>query len=377
MASPSTPSFAATVRKSLLTAFQVGVTLFALYWVFRKPADRASMLADLRAADPRWLLLSLVASAFSPLSAAYRWGLLLRVQGIWLSWKRVAQLYMIGSFFNLFLLGSTGGDAVKLVYLLRQVEPKKRAGGVMAVGIDRVIGLMALIILATVFVILRYHWLTQTPAAAGLLATFALIIGSGALGIVAAAAVVGLRLADKLPAAMPGRTKILEGAAAVQAYARSWPTVIRCVFISMGGHASFFCTYYCAARGLHAVISFWDMAVILPIVNTIIALPISVSGVGVRENLYVHLLGDLCGISKPLATSISIVGFLSSVIFYGLLGGVFYLFYRAEDGVQPLPAHPDEIEVQVLEDTIMHPTDADASAQMDGQYQAPEPSTEH
>ncbi len=345
------------MRKSLLTAFQVGVTLFALYWVFRKPADRATMLADLRAADPRWLALALIAAAFSPISAAYRWGLLLRVQGIRLTWKRVTQLYMIGSFFNLFLLGSTGGDAVKLVYLLRQVEPKKRAGGVMAVGIDRVIGLMALIILATIFVLLRYRWLTQTPAAAGLLATFALIIGSGALGIVAAAAVVGLRLADKLPAAMPGRTKILEGAAAVQAYARSWPMVIRCILVSMVGHASFFCTYYCAARGLHALVSFWDMAVILPIVNTIIALPISVSGVGVRENLFVRLLGDLCGVSKPLATSISIVGFLSSVIFYGLLGGVFYLFYRSADGEPLLPAHPDEVETQVLEDTIMHATD--------------------
>ncbi len=353
--SPAPPSLATTVRKAALTTLQVAVTLFALYWVFRKPGDRAAMLRDLHAADWRWLLLSLLASAISPLSATIRWGWLLRVQDIRLSWKRVTQLYMIGSFFNLFLLGSTGGDAIKLVYLLRQVEPKKRAGGVMAVGMDRVIGLLALIILATVFVILRYRWLTQTPAAAGLLATFALIIGSGALGVVVTGAVVGLRVADKLPAGLPGRTKILEGAAAVQTYARSWPAIIKCILISFCGHASFFCTYYCAARALHAGISFWDMAVILPIVNTIIALPISVSGVGFRETLYIRLLGDLCGISAPLATSISIVGFLSSVIFYGLLGGVFYLFYRSSDDTRPLPAHPEEVEAQVVEDTLIHP----------------------
>lgn len=351
MSSPATPTFAATARKMLLTALQVGVTLFALYWIFRKPDVRAGMLAALRQADPKWLLLSLLAAAISPIAATLRWGLLLRVQDIRLSWMRVTQLYMIGNFFNLFLLGSTGGDAVKLFYLLRLVEPKKRAGAVMAVGIDRVIGLMALIVLATVLVISRYHWLTQTKAASALLASFALIIGSGALGIVVTGAVVGLRLTDKLPAAMPGRTKILEGAAAIQTYARSWPSVISCMFISFCGHSSFFFTYYCAARGLRTAISFWDMSVILPIVNTIIALPISVSGVGVRENLFVRLLGDLCGVGKGQAVSISIVGFASSVIFYGLLGGIFYLFYRSSDGVPPLPAHPEEVEAEVVEET--------------------------
>jgi uncharacterized protein (TIRG00374 family) len=366
MASPSTPSFAATLRKSLLIAFQVAVTLFALYWVFRKPEDRASMAKALREANVYWLLLALLGSALSPAAATFRWGLLLRVQDIRLGWKRITQLYMIGSFFNLFLLGSTGGDAIKMFYLVRQVESKKRAGAIMSVGMDRVIGLLALIILATVFVILRYRWLTRTPEAAALLASFALILSSAAMGIITLVAVVGLRLADKLPAAMPGRTKILEGAASIQAYGRSWPTIISCIFISFCGHSSFFFTYYCAARGLHVMVSFWDMAVILPIVNTIIALPISVSGVGVRENLYVTLLGDLCGIGKAQAVTISLVGFFSSVIFFGLLGGVFYLFYRSSAGVPPLPAHPDEVEAQVLEDTLVHPIDAAAAGGENG-----------
>ena len=46
--------------------------------------------------------------------------------------------------------------------------------------------------------------------------------------------------------------------------------------------------------------------------------------------------------------TISLVGFFSTVIFYGLLGGVFYLFYRAEPGVPALPAHPDEFEAGLI-----------------------------
>jgi uncharacterized membrane protein YbhN (UPF0104 family) len=340
------------MKKTLLTVVQIAVTLFALYWVFRKPEDRASMMVAMRQAQVGWLLLALAAGAISPFAATLRWGLLLRVQGINLGWMRVTQLYMIGTFFNLFLLGSTGGDAIKMFYLLRQVEPGKRAGGVMSVAIDRVLGLLALIILATVFVVVRYRWLTQTPRAAALLASFALILGGAAMGMLVTVTIVGFRLADKLPAGMPGRAKILEAAVACESYGRSWRVILQGILISSLGHSSFFVTYYCAARALRATISFWDMTVILPIVNTIIALPISVSGVGVRENLFVTLLQDLCGIGKGQAVPISIVGFVCTVIFYGLLGGVFYLFYRSSAGAPPPPAHPEALEEQVLEGIV-------------------------
>ena len=80
--------------------------------------------------------------------------------------KRVSEFYMVGAFFNLFLLGSTGGDAVKAFYVLRESPPERRAGAILAVIMDRLLGLLALILLAAVFISFRYSWLTRTPEAA-------------------------------------------------------------------------------------------------------------------------------------------------------------------------------------------------------------------
>ena len=62
------------------------------------------------------------------------------------------------------------------------------------------------------------------------------------------------------------------------------------IVISFVGHSSFFFCYYYASKALHAGVRFVDMAVILPIINTIVALPVSVSGVGVRESLFKTLI---------------------------------------------------------------------------------------
>ena len=92
------------------------------------------------------------------------------------------------------------------------------------------------------------------------------------------------------------------------------------------------------------------MSVVLPIVNTFVALPISMSGVGVRETLMVRFLGDLCGVPQEKAVPISIIGFLCTVIFYGLVGGIVYLFFRSEAGA--VPAHVEEVEAAMENESL-------------------------
>jgi uncharacterized protein (TIRG00374 family) len=333
------------MKKILLTLLQVAVTAFALYWVFKDPKQRADMANAFRHADKGWLLAALAASVFSPMAAVVRWRSLLHVQKIYLSWFRVLQFYMVGAFFNLFLLGSTGGDAVKIFYLLREPATQgKRTGAVFAVIMDRVIGLLALIIMASVLVGIRYRWLTTTPRSAALLASFGFIMVGAVIMVVLTLAVMKLNLIDKLPARMPGRTKIIELAAAFQVYAHAWRATLGGIAVSFVGHGSFFFTNYFAARAVKADVSLLDISVIMPIVNTIVSLPISVSGVGVRENLFKNLLGDLCGVGADKAVPISVIGFLCSTIFFGLMGGVFYFFFRSSAGA---PANVEQLQEQL------------------------------
>ena len=342
------------MKKIILTTLQIAVTVFALYWVFRKPETRHGMSVALHEASIPWLLAALVAGSLSPLAASVRLWLLLRVQNPATSLWGMLQLCMTGMFFNLFLPGSTGGDAVKFFYLLRGTRPEQRAGIILAVVMDRLLGLLALIIMATVFLAWRYQWLTQTHETTSLVNGFTLILfaAGGAISFVFVA--VQLRLVDRLPAHMPGRTKFVELAGAIMLYTRAWPLTLAGIGISAVGHSSFFFTYYFASNALRAGVSFVDMTVLLPIVNTIVALPISLSGVGVREGLFTTLLGNLCHVPPGQAATISIIGSICTVFFYGLLGGLFYLFFRSAAG--SVPAHVQEVEAReeeaVLPDII-------------------------
>ncbi len=353
------------MKKIIVTTLQIAVTVFALYVVFRKPGSFTGTVNVVRQADPLWLLAALLAGTLSPITATIRWWMLMRVQKVGIGIGRVAQIYMIGAFYNLILPGSTGGDAVKLFYILRGSDPRKRAGIILSVIMDRLLGLLALIIMATILVCLRYHWLTQTAATSNLVNSFATVLGLAAAGLVLVFIVIKARLVERLPAKTPARSKLIELAAAVEVYTRAWPTFLAGIAISFVGHSSFIFTYYFAARAIAAAVRLYDMAVLLPIVNTIVSLPISVSGVGVRESLFKTLLKDLCGVGENYAVSISVIGFLCTVIFIGLLGGIVNVLYRAHEG--PLPAHVGDVEAQV---------EADEMPNIEGQLHRPPGTTD-
>src|SRR5262249_61374186 len=94
------------------------------------------------------------------IAAAFRWHVLLKVQNIHLSVRRLAGLFFIGLFFNQFLPGGTGGDIIKSYYLLKET-PDKKAGALLAVGVDRFIGLVALVAIPATLNALRYDFLSQ------------------------------------------------------------------------------------------------------------------------------------------------------------------------------------------------------------------------
>ncbi len=349
------------MKKALITTLQLAVMAFAFYWVFRKPEVRANMLTALRDGDYRWIVAALLTACLAPVCAVVRWWSLLRVQKIDLTLWRATQLYMIGMFFNLFLLGSTGGDAVKLFYLLREVpDTSKRAGAFLAVVMDRLLGLVALAILSIVFVLARYSWLTQTAATTSWVNWFLFILGSALFGIVVTVVAVHFDLVRLLPARMPGRKLVVEVAAAIQSNTRAWRTSLACVAVSFVGHMAMFIVFYFAALVVHAAVAFWDVTVAMPIVNTYASLPISPSGMGVREAITKVLLGDLCHLPDSIPPLISLVGFLCSNVFLGLVGGVFYLFFKAKAGA--VPAHVEEIEARE-EEAALPAMLAEASSQ--------------
>jgi hypothetical protein len=176
----------ASVKKGALTALQVAVTVGLLWFVFRDPKLRAEIGAALAHANYWWLAAGLVVYSFVELIAGVRWQLLLRVQGIFLGWIRLLTLMMIGIFFNFFVPGGTGGDVVKVFYLLKET-PGRGAQAFLSVLVDRIIGVLSLVLISSVVLTLRWNWLMSSPEDGAIRladARRAWLSGGGAAGFV-------------------------------------------------------------------------------------------------------------------------------------------------------------------------------------------------
>jgi len=318
------------MKRALLTALQLAVTVFILWFVFRDPAKRAEIFASLRQADPFWLWIGLALYGVTEAAAGVRWQLLLVVQGIHLAWRRVLSLVFIGLFFNFFIPGATGGDAVKIYYLLKET-PGQRTAALLSVVVDRLLGLFALVLLAATLIALKWSWLTSNPETAQWVWVVLAVLGGSVLFLAASFVLSSRHLVHRLPARFPGRDKLAEIALAYSLYGRHWRASAGAFLISVPAHLGYYGTFYCAARafggGAVELPSISEFFAVMPIIGTITSLPISLGGIGWREMLFETFLRDLCGVSGGLAVAISSTGYLLTLA-WGLLGGALYLLYR-------------------------------------------------
>ena len=71
-----------------------------------------------------------------------------------------------------------------------------------------------------------------------------------------------------------------------------------------------------------------DYFLYLPIINSVTAVPISISGFGVREGMYAVMFGEV-SVTTSAAVAMSLIGYLASLI-WSLVGSFFYLTHRKE-----------------------------------------------
>src|SRR3954470_7795963 len=321
------------MKKTILTIVQLLVTGALLYWVFHNPAVRTAMAVAIREADYRWIAAAVGVYLIVEVAAAVRWQILLKVQGINLSTGRIVSLFLIGMFYNQFLPGGTGGDIVKSYLLLKETD--KKAGALLAVVLDRLIGLVALVTITVALVSLRFDWLWNTPVTVQsggvtprqLLVLLLFLLGTSLAGFLGSFVISGFNLFRWLPHKFPGREKLMEISAAYHLYAHHWIATSMAFAASVVAHLATFTTFLCVAYAFRANVHVIDFFAVLLIERTITALPISFAGVGLREQILQVLLSNLCHIDVPVAKVIGTMSFLV-ILCCSAPGGIVYFFYR-------------------------------------------------
>jgi len=295
-------------NKIYIFALKLAVSSASLFFIFRKTDVEHVAYILTNIGMPSFLSVSAVYIISQVLSST-RWRMLMTDR---FPLRKLFSLYMIGAFFSTFLPGLIGGDAIRAYYLNK--DAGKISSTLASVFMDRYVGfvsLMAIGIAAFPFSLGSFAGSPYTWLMPVIFVSF----------VVASILFFSLQLGK--------RFRIMTDFYDYFSLLRERKGTIASAFaLSVIIQFMNFIMVIMLAWRMGLPVSLLQLAVFLPIVVTISSLPISISGLGVREGAFVILLG-LINIRPEAATSLSLSWFFSVVI--GSLPGLaFYVFHDRE-----------------------------------------------
>jgi hypothetical protein len=276
--------------------------------------------------------------------SAHRWRLLLLAQGLRPSLYQLIKSYVIATFFNYVLLGTVGGDVYRAYD--SGVKSKKGAEAVSAVFIERLTGVVAMMVLAAVGMLLLLTGPTRLSES-----TF-WSVGSGVgicavvlLGLIAVLLVLlhprtVKRIAAFLdrPAPFFGKLRkiVLSLHASVTVYRTNrrpiYKNLLWAAALQLNVIAHWFLIGLAMGSSLHLrdnlLYYVYNYMVIVPALTLVLMIPVTPGGFGVREWTvwaFRTPLGFAAGAGKNTA---ALMGWLqvATVLFYGFIGFLMFLY---------------------------------------------------
>ena len=301
------------VKQAALFSVKLLLSVAVLVYIARG-LDLRQLRDHLVSVDPVLFAVALALIFLQTFVLNGRWELIMRALGVSLDWLAGWRILMISLWFNQVLPSSVGGDAVRM-WLLRQrgVQWSEAVKGVAADRFTALIGLIVLMVAGLPFLLSR-------------VSNQAAILAIGGLTLAGVAGTVVLLTLDRLP-------KRLIALPAIASFVR-FGTLVRFLLLQSERRAPLFgsallihlvtaTACYTLARGVGAQLSVLDAGILIPPVVLLTAVPISISGWGVREGAMVACLG-LAGVPSEQALSVSLLlGAISVII--GVVGGVIWL----------------------------------------------------
>jgi uncharacterized membrane protein YbhN (UPF0104 family) len=307
-----------TARRRLVLALKLAVTAGLVVWIFSR-VELGSLADRLANADPIWIAVAFALAAVNVSLGALRWRLVLRALGTELPAGQAVRYYWSSLFFNSFLPTGVVGDALRGAWTARAADP---ARALTSVVLDRVTALLALVLVAAGALFL--------PAARALPAAEVIGAASLVLGVPAALLLAFPALLPRMLAWL-GRTRLgarargaLPGAAAPATFvAPPWRPRIAALALGCLLHVLTIVTMATIARAAAVDVSLAILFAVVPAVLVSSFVPVSISGIGVRDAAMVELLGQ-AGIPASGALALSLP-FLAITVGLSLVGGLVYL----------------------------------------------------
>lgn len=306
------------MKTIISTIIKICVSIAIMYFLFSK-IELDAFWATFTSVKPYAVVFVAFFVVFSQSISTYRWSIILK-KDMDVSYLRLLSIYFVGMFFNNFLPTMVGGDLVKGYYLYKY--SKKGDVALASIFMDRYSGFAALMVITSISLIPGYALIKGT----GLAGFFVLLIGgffsmslvlwvgplhSWVMNILSRIHFYGLN------------KKIDTFYKVLMSYKSRSDILVKIFACSVVVQAGVILGYYVLGTGLGIQVPLGYYFLFIPLTTAISMLPISLSGLGLREGAFVFLF-TMVGATKEQALALSLMWFATAAL-VSIIGGIEYI----------------------------------------------------
>lgn len=287
---------AINIKKDITFIIKIIGTI-TIFWFLFNSIDLSAVLDSLKNVQKTYIFAVFCILLAQVLVANFRWKIVLSQINIFASFKEVLKILWIGLFFNQVLPSTIGGDAFRGYYLYK--KDNTIVDAVMSVMLDRMIGFISLvlIVIATLFFVLD---IVNEPIAR---------LGILTISIGATLTLFFVLSLDFLTQNFL-HIKLFKGLYSLAIQGRKLVLTIspgiKLVATGILIHSLTLIVYMLLSIGMNLDVNLFEFVIILPILNLLMIVPISLAGWGLREGVMVIGLGYI-GVSPENAFALSIL----------------------------------------------------------------------
>jgi len=296
-----------------------GVSIALVWWLLHR-IGLNMIFGLLKQANPFWISAGLILFFLSHLLGSVQWRMLLTSEAIHLTLRRVLSCYFVGLFFNNFLIGGAGGDVFRMLDVSK--SSKKGTGAVSSVLLDRMMGFLVM----SGMTILAIPFAMRLKPFGGTFWTPFFIMMIGWVFLLSFffskrfAKLFTWVVRPFIPAKI--QVKMREVYRKIHAFGRQRTFFVRTVLISLAVQSARIMTHYLMARSFGITVLPVYYFLFIPIIAIMATLPISIGGIGLREQTGVVLF-TLVGMTAVQAVAVEFTSYLVAIT-TSIPGGVIF-----------------------------------------------------
>lgn len=287
-----------------------------IFLLLRK-IDFAQVFGLIKQADGHYLTLAGVMFILCHSLLFLRWDIIIKGLGVRIASGRLMAAFFVGLFFNLFLPSSAGGDIARSVDLFNHTPHKAKV--VASVILDRLSGFVSLVLIGGVGLMLGSKFIFDSSVLLTL-GVFLFLLGGIILVLFSP------KVFTKLSRIFPRlANKLMSLNEAFVIFRGRYAVIAASIILSVVAQTLFFLVSYFIVRALGQEVRLIYFLVLMPLITIVASLPISIGGLGVREQSMVKLFSTVFKIlsdSMAMALSLLNFAFLTGI---GLIGGLIYV----------------------------------------------------